>query len=907
MHAPGKLLYPATWTRHQNAMKSQADLNATMVEDSEQDSIANDIPEMPYDAISGILPGEVGENTLDLEQPAFMEATESESDTQQSDTEDMADIDPSDDDSDDGQVDSTSDKFFTTFELNDLAEVSTWQIHSSGLRKAIDWAIWKLDRSVSNVAFNTRPGKSGLMLQAAGNEHDEHMSFFSVMRRIKRLTGLQPQKLPCCICGCALYEDPLSVHCVHCNEEIYETVHLLRGPVKRARKYFFYWSPIPRLLLLWAVPKTASAMREYLDIMLKKEHNPDDLIRDFFDSRHFQRLKARGYFEDLRTLVLAHSADGASVVKQKNKSVWLFLLTILNLPPEDRYWEMMVTGLIPAEPVDLSSYFQPLLRDLRVLADGVDAIDGSQPLNPRFKLRGHLCLITGDFPAIAKMMQMKGANGYSPCRFCGITGIYHESSRHTYYPLNSRQFSTNAADTSDNVIRLRTDLRGEILLVNAARKEDLNRIHGISGLSPFLSIQTIHFPQSWGLDIMHLFGNVAKLFWSLWSGKLLPPTFDDEASSSYVLSEAQLADIGLCLEKAAKTVPVSVSQVPRDIHRHVKSYKATEWFDWIMIFSVPMLSGRLPDYALHHWILFRDAARLAVQVQVSQAMIQVIESKLREFVERAETIYYQGISHRLPLCTSQLHSLLHVASNLKDLGPSFVYWQYGLEQYVGLLAPLATSKSQIATSIYNGLEYLENVRYLKLMYSISSQSSNGHQVDLVTSEGHIYGGLRGKGYSSTMTKVVNQHLNRWYSEFHGVDVPTSTLQCQEWMSVRRLVTVGTAQDFTVARTTSRSQGRSRDIVCYANAGNEGEYGFGRVVSLFQHQCPITGSIFSWVLIDSFVQAQDTLTGDIFYQKSERAAGSRIMDIHDIVAPVGLVKRDRLTWWIVQGYRIWLCS
>lgn len=235
-----------------------------------------------------------------------------------------------------------------------------------------------------------------------------------------------------------------------------------------------------------------------------------------------------------------------------------------------------------------------------------------------------------------------------------------------------------------------------------------------------------------------------------------------------------------------------------------------------------------------------------------------------------------------------------------------MYWQYGLERYVGLLAPLATSKSQITTSIYNGLENLENVRYVKLIYNILSGSPRGFQTDLINAEGHKYGALMGKGRSTVMTARINKHLNQWYSEFHGVEVTSSSLNCVEWTSVQRLVNVGTAQDFVVACKTNRSQGRARDVVCFIDDDAYGGHGFGRVVTLFSHESPVTHAIYTWALIDSFIQIQDDLTGDIFYRRGESSLGSRLIDIHDIIAPAGLIQYNAKAGcsWIVQCYRVW---
>lgn len=565
----------------------------------------------------------------------------------------------------------------------------------------------------------------------------------------------------------------------------------------------------------------------------------------------------------------------------------------------------MVTELIPGEPRDLSSFFQPLLQDLALLAHGIDAIDGSLISRPHFKLKAHLCAITGDFPAISKMMEMKGANGHAPCRFCAITGVFHESSRHTYYPLGGQRFCRSSHIHSEDTICLRTNLRDEILLVNVARDADKNRLHGITGQSTFLQVPTIHFPLSWGLDGMHLFSNVAKLFWSIWGGKVLPLSFEDASAKSYVLSEAQILAIGQVMEVVGSNIPVSVSRLPRSIHKHVNSFKATKWYSWILLFSVPLLCNKLPDYALQHWILFTEAIRLCLQVQLSSHEINLIESKLRAFVEMAESIYYQGLAHRLPVCTSQLHSLLHVATNLRSLGPSYVSWQFGLEQYIGRLAPLATSKSQINASIYNGLEWLENLQYLRPMYKLQSNGKKeSFCIDLLNDNRDKYGALLGRGKKTMMTKRLNRTLNSWYAANSGGDPSNcnASMECMQWSKVQRLVTIGTAQDFIIAtRTTGSHKVRAHNYVSFLE---DGGLGYGQVISFLRHQSPLLDTEMTWALLDYFVVICDTLTNMLYFERTENKAGSRPLDIHDIVAPIGILRRTHAAgWWILEGYRI----
>ncbi|KAK9357573.1 hypothetical protein V1504DRAFT_464062 [Lipomyces starkeyi] len=49
-------------------------------------------------------------------------------------------------------------------------------------------------------------------------------------------------------------------------------------------------------------------------------------------------------------------------------------------------------------------------------------------------LRVHLFLVTGDQPAIAKLMCLKGDKG--PCRFCLVEGVVAPNKQNYYLPVH---------------------------------------------------------------------------------------------------------------------------------------------------------------------------------------------------------------------------------------------------------------------------------------------------------------------------------------------------------------------------------------------------------------------------------------------------------------------------------------
>ena len=90
---------------------------------------------------------------------------------------------------------------------------------------------------------------------------------------------------------------------------------------------------------------------------------------------------------------------------------------------------------------------------------------------------------------------------------------------------------------------------------------------------------------------MHLFfENVAPQMYAHWSGKFFNNLL---LTNDYELSKSQWESIGIQMEKIKKDMPVEIGRPPRDIFKYHNGYKAVEWRNWIILFSLPLLKAYL--------------------------------------------------------------------------------------------------------------------------------------------------------------------------------------------------------------------------------------------------------------------------------------------------------------------------
>jgi len=105
-------------------------------------------------------------------------------------------------------------------------------------------------------------------------------------------------------------------------------------------------------------------------------------------------------------------------------------------------------------------------------------------------------------------------------------------------------------------------------------------------------LASIEFPASFPVDIMHgLFENVTPAMFRHWSG-----TFSKEnQDSDYILPSSFWVEIGRLMEKNRKNMPLDFGRPPIDIQRHSGAFKAEDWTNWVMLYSLPLLQGHLPE------------------------------------------------------------------------------------------------------------------------------------------------------------------------------------------------------------------------------------------------------------------------------------------------------------------------
>ncbi|KAL1916622.1 uncharacterized protein VTP21DRAFT_5326 [Calcarisporiella thermophila] len=89
---------------------------------------------------------------------------------------------------------------------------------------------------------------------------------------------------------------------------------------------------------------------------------------------------------------------------------------------------------------------------------------------------------------------------------------------------------------------------------------------------------------------MHLFfENIAPLMYSHWAGDFSLPEGAD-INQEHILSTPELEEIGASMQACRKKIPTSFGRPPRNVYKFSKGYKAEEWMDWVIMYSLVFLN-----------------------------------------------------------------------------------------------------------------------------------------------------------------------------------------------------------------------------------------------------------------------------------------------------------------------------
>lgn len=415
---------------------------------------------------------------------------------------------------------------------------------------------------------------------------------------------------------------------------------------------------------------------EKINAELKKQNTRSPDINDISSGSEFLNLKADCQHLDqaAKIITLCWNTDGVPLFKSSSVSIWPLYLTINELPAKERFLKknILIWGVWQgvSKPMSMNGFLSPFVKDMTDLF--TNGIDVNSEVWKVLTVIG-----TMDLPARAYVLNSTHHNGKFGCLFCKEEGISVKSGGGY---CRSYTFRDEPA-----AMRCSRDIDDA---VNEAVRTG-KPCQGFLGKSVISYLPMYHLEKNTVIDYMHgiLLGITKKLL-SLW--------FEGKYFTEEFFIGHKIDDVDRLLKKIKP--PYLISRRPRKLKNNYHKWKASELRSWLLHYSLPCLTGILPDLVLEHYACLVEGIYLLLQESICISDLERADVLLLTFYKNAAVIYgdqFLGLN---------VHNLQHYKLCVKMWGPLWAYSCFGYESCNGDILKSVHGKGNVCAQIFWSLQ-----------------------------------------------------------------------------------------------------------------------------------------------------------------------------------------------------------
>lgn len=279
-----------------------------------------------------------------------------------------------------------------------------------------------------------------------------------------------------------------------------------------------------------------------------------------------------------------------------------------------------------------------------------------------------------DSVARAPMQGLTQFNGYYGCNWCLQKG--ERVGRATKYLVET-----------ENSIE-----RSEEQMVRDMERAVLEKVpvNGVKTVSPLINMQQFNIVWSFVPDYMHcMLLGVGRQFLTLWLERVGSPFY--------------IGRMQAIIDERIKAIapPKDVKRLPRPTTER-KWWKAKEFENWLLYYSLPVLRGILDTRYLQHWACLVEALHIMLEPRISFSDLATAEALLLDFHIRAQILYGEECM------TYNVHQLLHIGKSVRHWGPLWSHSAFPFEAGNGTLKQAVKAANGIPHQVCRVLQ-LEGV------------------------------------------------------------------------------------------------------------------------------------------------------------------------------------------------------
>ena len=395
----------------------------------------------------------------------------------------------------------------------------------------------------------------------------------------------------------------------------------------------------------------------YYNFVMNERVYKKGFMNDIYDGKMYRNfVKSLSEADKHQYATATFNTDGAPLFESSTCSIWPIYLMVNELPYNVRTKELVLVGLwFGKDKPDMNVFLAPFVEHMNQLSTtGIECnINGIRRCIRLFPL---VCCV--DSVARAPVQGFVQFNGKNGCGLCLHPGMWVQNSSKSRsggcmkYPLlNTVVKNRSMADT----------------ILHAEEGTPQNPVFGVKSRSPLIDLMKFDLIRGCVPDSMHACTGVAK--------QIAKSLFGTKEKVG-ILSRRLIPTIDNFL--ANIKCPHQVGRLTRPFSEK-EFWKAREWENWTLYFSLPILFNIVPREFLMHWSLFVEALYILSQAEIRNFEIDLADRLLHKFVAGTEKLYSKVAM------TFNVHLLLHLSKSVYDWGPLWAHNAFAFESGNGQL------------------------------------------------------------------------------------------------------------------------------------------------------------------------------------------------------------------------------
>lgn len=399
--------------------------------------------------------------------------------------------------------------------------------------------------------------------------------------------------------------------------------------------------------------------------LLKKQESGEN-IGGINTGEYYKILKQQGIIGE-NDLTLQFNTDGVKLFKSSPLSLWPLIVNINELGYKGRQKNEMLCGVwYDEDKPKVETFLKFFVEELKNLhEEGVVRTVAQRSIT----IKVHTIASPLDSIARALLQNIMQFNGAFGCAFC-----LHEGEVVTVGRGHTRVYPRVAAEN-------RT-IQSHKAHVQEAENSG-NPCKGVKGFSILMNVPCFSIVDSFTVDYMHavLLG-VVKTIVDSW----FQSCFHLEA---WYIGD-KIDDVDNVLTEIEP--PCEITRPPQSLSKR-KQWKASEWKNFLLYYSLVCLKNILPNKFFKHWFLLVYSMRIFLKAEISHSEFDSATKALKEFVHSVENTYGKQFYKY------NVHLLLHIPRATRLFGQLWDTSTYPYEHYNGVLGKMFRNSQAVPEQI----------------------------------------------------------------------------------------------------------------------------------------------------------------------------------------------------------------